>query len=365
MYLKEISLTDFRNYERLLVRPHRELNFVTGPNARGKTNFLEAVFFSGLGRSFRGNDRDVIRWGADRALLRAVFEIANSTFNVDADISSDGKKKLLIDGADNGRRDLPGRFGIILFKPDDLQIIKGSPAQRRDYIDSDLGIMEPLYRDALLKYRRVLAHRNNVLRNGGEPLGDTLKVWNEQLYNYGGRVLYFRLKLLKKFFPLVKQAYGDISGADEELEIRYLSTITLSGTATMDQITGEFAAEGKARQKEELYKKQTVIGPHRDDVVFYLNGKDVKQFGSQGQIRSLVLALKTAQMKMFRNETGEHPVLLLDDVFTELDEFRQRYLIEMIDGQMQTFITSAAGREKINRYRGKIYLVDGFGMKEV
>lgn len=365
MYLKEVRINDFRNYNNLRVQPHRELNFITGPNARGKTNFLESIFFAGLGRTFRGHDRDIIKWDANRASVQAFFYLADCTVEVKAEIASEGKKKILINGADNGRQDMPGCFGIVLFKPDDLQIIKGSPGLRRDFIDNDLGVIEPMYRNTLNKYRRVLAHRNNLLRVGGDMCGENIEIWNEQLYLYGAQVLSLRIRLLKKFYPLVKKAYSEISGAGEELGMRYLSTVKLSNSADAEQITKDFTAEGKAREREELYKKQTIIGPHRDDLVFYLNGKDVRQFGSQGQIRSVVLALKTAQMRLFYQDTGEEPILLLDDVLMELDEARQHYLMDMISGQIQTFITSSTGKEKFSGLQGKIYLVDGFGMKEV
>ncbi|MCG8402814.1 MAG: DNA replication/repair protein RecF [Firmicutes bacterium] len=366
MFLEKIELVSFRNYIRLSVQPHRELNFITGRNARGKTNFLEAVFFAGSGASFRHNDRNMIRWGEDYARVEAVFGLTGGVVTVKAEIQSEGGKKLLVDGAGGGRRQLPGRFGIVLFRPDDLQIIKGSPSQRRDFIDNDLGLIEPLYRDALTKYRRVLFQRNNLLRTVRENSVGAMQVWNEQFYRYGAQLLLMRMRLLKKFFPLVCQSYLDIAGDGEKIEMKYLSTVKLSGEKAVEQIIKDFAAEGKAREREELYKKQTVVGPHRDDMVFYLDGKDVRQFGSQGQIRSLVLALKAAQMHMFHRETGEQPILLLDDVLMELDAARQQYLMHnIIGGGRQTFVTSATGIENFCRQKGKIYLVDGYGMKEV
>ncbi len=365
MYLQKISLVNFRNYADLQIQPHKELNFITGPNARGKTNFLESIYFAGFGRTFRSLDRDIIKWDTDRALVQAFFTLVDGTVEVKAEITGAGKKKILINGADYGRREMPGCFGIVLFKPDDLQIIKGAPGLRRDFLDNDLGVIEPVYRDTLHKYRRVLAQRNNLLRAGGDAGTENMTVWTEQLYLYGAQLLSMRIKLLKRFFPLVKECYSEITGSGEKLGMRYLSTIKISDAADTAQITKDFATEGKAREKEEVYRKQTVIGPHRDDLVFYLNGRDIRQFGSQGQVRSVVLALKTAQMKLFYHDTGEKPILLLDDVLMELDESRQHYLIHMLGGQIQTFITSATGRGKFSGQQGKIYLVDGFRVKEV
>jgi len=364
LYLQEISLINFRNYAKLRVNPHRELNLIIGANARGKTNFLEAIYFAALGRTFRGFDRDLIKWDTNQTLVQAIFNLTDGTAEVKAAVNTAGKKKIAVNGADYGRREMPGCFGIVLFKPDDLQMIKGAPGLRRDFIDNDLGVLEPGYRHTLHKYRRILAHRNNLLRTGGEKDRAELAVWTEQLYLYGAQLLVMRVKLLKKFFPLAKESYAEISGAAEELGMRYLATVKMSGVAEPEQIMKDFAAEGKAREKEELYKKQTVIGPHRDDVVFYLNGREIRQFGSQGQIRSVVLALKTAQMKFFEHETREKPILLLDDVFMELDGARQDYLVRMLSGEIQTFLTSTTGRGKFNGQQGRIYLANGFGLEE-
>lgn len=364
MYLEKINIKNFRNYTRLNLQPHRRLNFITGPNARGKTNFLEAIFFAALGRTFRGYERDMIKWGTNLTSIQAFFSFNGYTVEVKINLNREGKKKIIVNGADNGRHDLPGRFGIILFKPDDLQIIKGSPALRRDFIDYDLSVIEPLYKDMFNKYRRVLAHRNNLLR-AGKFSGADMEIWNQQLYLFGAQLLSMRIRLLKKFFPLVKSAYAEISGTGEKLDMRYLSTVTVTGSSEVEQIAKDFSAEGKAREKEEINKKQTVVGPHRDDLVFYINGRDARHFGSQGQIRSIILSLKVAQMKLFFLETNIKPILLLDDVLMELDEVRQRYLLNLIDNEIQTFITSATGKEKFNGYQGKIYLIDGFGIKEI
>jgi len=364
LFLKNILLNDFRNYDKILWEPCNGINFITGSNAQGKTNLLEAVFFSGLGYSFRKKDRDVIRWGKTHSSVRATYFLKDMPVDIVADINEEGKKKILINGAEDGRKFLPGRFGIVLFRPDDLETIKGPPARRREFIDNEIGMIEPVYRRRLQQYRRVVEQRNNLLRVGGGKDLQSLKIWNEQFYRYGAEVLSGRIKLLKKYSPLVREMYASIAGNHENLEIKYLSTVKISGGTDTEQIINDFIFEGKTREKEEFYKKQTVIGPHRDDIVFLINKQDARHYGSQGQIRSIVLALKTAQLQLFRLETGEHPILLLDDVLMELDDRRQHYLLQLIAGKYQSFITSTTLDDSIKRYVDRVYFVNKGTVKE-
>lgn len=364
MILKKIKLIDFRNYNNLYWEPYAGTNFINGSNAQGKTNLLEAIYFSGLGFSFRKKDRDVIKWDSLNTSLQATYEFKDMLLDVNTNISNDGKKKILINGAEDGRRYLPGHLGIVLFRPDDLEIIKGSPAKRRNFIDNELGIMDPFYQRSLKQFRRVVEQRNNLLRMGGKKNQETLKVWNEHFYQYGTDIIYGRIKILKKFFPIVRSMYKNISGFDEELEIKYLSTIKISGETDIKEIADNFNVEGKNREKEELLKKQTLFGPHRDDLGFFLNNKDVRHYASQGQIRSIVMALKTAQLKLFHLETGEYPILLLDDVLMELDIKRQEYLMQLITGKVQSFSTSTVIPDKINQYVDRVYFINKGVMKE-
>ncbi|MBF7081369.1 DNA replication/repair protein RecF [Desulfallas sp. Bu1-1] len=366
MILKSLDLVNFRNYHKLYWKPHYGINVITGPNAQGKTNLLEAIYLTGLGFSFRNRDRDVVRWGSDFTSLNATYQLQRSQgLNVDVALTVDveGKKKVLINGAENKRNLLPGRFGIVLFKPDDLQIIKGPPSRRRDFIDQDLGFIDPVYHRLLQQYRRVVIQRNNLLRLG-EVHQESFQVWNEQFYRYGAEVLARRFKLLKQFFPLVREMYRGIAGDGEELDMKYLSTTTLTGVKDNEQLLKDFVREGKTREKEELYKKQSVFGPHRDDIVFFLNQRDVRYYGSQGQIRSIVLALKTAQIRLFHREIKEYPVLLLDDVLMELDEQRQNYLMQLVSDKIQTFITTTTLTDKIIRLSDRVYFINKGMMKE-
>jgi DNA replication and repair protein RecF len=356
----------FRNYSNLHWKPYAGLNFITGSNAQGKTNLLEAVFFSGMGYSFRKKDSNIINWHNTNASIKATYQLNNTEMDISMHISQDGKKKLFINGAEEKRNLLPGRFGIILFKPDDLQLIKGPPSGKRDFIDHDIGVIDPLYLRNLIQYRRIVEQRNNLLRNGGVRNNDSFHVWNESFYRYGAEVLAGRIKILKKFIPLVRKTYARITGGREELEMKYLSTLKVTGKTDIEQVISEFKSEGKTREKEELYKKQTTFGPHRDDIIFLINNKDARYYASQGQIRSIVLALKTAQIQLFYNENGEYPILLLDDVLMELDEQRQQYLLMlMINKNVQSFITTTTLAGKISQYANRVYLINNGVLREV
>lgn len=358
MILKSLDLVNFRNYQELHWTPHRGINVILGPNAQGKTNLLEAVFLSGMGFSFRLRDRDVVKWGSPGASLQAVYQLRNTTVGVDAKIDHEGKKKFSVNGALNNLGFTSNGLGIILFRPDDLQIIKGSPALRREFIDQDLGLIDPVYHRVLQKYRRVVTQRNNLLRLGKGHQRESYEVWNEQFYSYGAEVLSKRLKILKLFFPLVRESYRHITGANEDLDMKYLSSTTLSGALESEQIAKDFAREGKTREKEELNKRQTVFGPHRDDLVFFINQQNARHFGSQGQIRSIVLALKIAQIKLIHQEINEHPIVLLDDVLMELDEQRQSYLLKMVDNdKIQTFITTTTLGKNITKPTNRLYFI--------
>ncbi|KAF1085904.1 DNA replication and repair protein RecF [Sporotomaculum syntrophicum] len=362
MILKNLNINSFRNYKTLHWEPHPGINLITGLNAQGKTNLLEAIYYSGLGYSFRKKASDVINWQSKNASIKAVYQLNNINMDISLHINHD-EKKLLINGSEEKRKFLPGRFGIVLFKPDDLQIIKGPPSIKRDFIDRDIGMLEPVYLRDLMQYRRVVEQRNYLLRNGIRN-NDSFHVWSESFYQYGSKVLSGRIKLLQKYIPLVQKTYALITGGNEELEMKYLSTLKITSNTNIEQIIQQFKSEGKTRQKEELYKKQTTFGPHRDDIIFLVNNKDARYYASQGQIRSIVLALKTAQITLFYNENGEYPILLLDDVLMELDDQRQQYLFKLISNHVQSFITTTQMGKNSN-YVNRVYLINNGKIREV
>jgi len=365
LILKKININCFRNYNALYWEPHPGINLITGLNAQGKTNLLEAIFFSGLGFSFRKKVSDVVNWHSKHASIKSTYQLNNIDMDILINIDYENGKRLFINGLEEKRKFLPGNLYIVLFKPDDLQLIKGPPSLKRDFIDHDIGIIEPLYFKNLLQYRRVVEQRNNLLRTGVTS-NDSFQTWNESFYQYGAKVLAGRINLLKKYIPLVRKIYSGITGGQEELEMKYLSTLKITDKTDVEQIILEFMSEGRTRQKEELFKKQTIFGPHRDDLIFLINNKDARYYASQGQIRSIVLALKIAQINLFYNENGEYPILLLDDVLMELDEQRQEYLLKLISNHLQCFITTTTEPfAKISNYINRVYLINKGMLREV
>lgn len=369
MYVEHLYLKSFRNYLELDWSPHPGFNLITGANAQGKTNLLEAIFYGLRGFSFRaGRDRELINFGSASAHLKISASGSAGPFNVDVTIPASGRKKVLINGLPAVKEFNVNRPGVVLFRPEDLNIVKGSPAERRHCLDTELGALSSSYCFHHRHYRRALVQRNGLLRTcRSHGIHHRLiDVWSEQLVEHGAALLASRLSLLKKLSPLVRQKYRQLAGDGEDVEVRYLSSVRLSSTAGPEEILASFRGGLKSVRQRELSAGQTLLGPHRDDVVFLINGVDARYFGSQGQQRTIVLALKMALLELQKRETGEQPVLLLDDVLTELDEFRQDFLLREISGAGQVFLTTTrkrAGGEKIF-YDAVINIRDGKIIKE-
>lgn len=348
MYLKNITLRNFRNYFQESCAPHKNTNLVTGQNAQGKTNLLEAIYLGTSTTSFLTNRvTEAINWQSNNAELTCVFDTTAETFTVLFQLSAGGKKTVNINGNKLSSGEPLPYPSAIVFTPEDLGIVKGSPAQRRKYLDFELGLLDFSYRYYYRQYQKALFERNNLLREikAGREDTNILDVWNEQLVQTGSRLLNKRLILLQKLVPLVKELFYQLTGGKERLEIRYLSSVKLAPKMDYDQIVKVFFEEIYTVKTEELLRGQSLKGPHRDELVFYINGIEARQYGSRGQQRTIVLALKLALLQLWKNETGEYPILLLDDVLQELDTGRQQSLLSRVRGQVQTFITTSAERE--------------------
>lgn len=359
MYIVRVFLENFRNYPRIDWEPDRHLNVVSGSNGQGKTNLLEAIFFGLAGRSFRTNrDRELVRWTTGYGRVELVCSVKNSQQLVFSMLTADGKKERQLNG-----RNLKPKDEIILpvvFTPDHLDIIKGGPQERRRWMDQDLGFLYPGYTFHLRRYQQVLAHRNDLLQQIREKrrLVSELDPWNQQLASYGSRIIAWRLSLLARLTPLVREIYGNIVSGSEKLSISYLSSLSLNGLGKEEEIHRFFLDQLAKSRGNELARGQTLIGPHRDDLAFSLNGHDARQYGSQGQQRTIVLALKLAQLELGQLEYGEYPILLLDDVFSELDPLRRKQLISRVGDMIQVFLsTSTPLRDVLSGFTGQIITI--------
>ena len=339
MWLKELEVKNFRNYETAKIVFNPTLNIFLGQNAQGKTNILEAIYFLALTRSHRTrSDKDLIQFSQDSLQVSGLVVKSTSSIPVDINLTTKGRTTRINHLKQGKLSDYIGTVNVVLFAPEDLQLVKGSPSLRRKFIDIELGQIKPIYLADLSNYNHFLRQRNAYLKSSTYVDQAFLTVLDEQLIDYGCRVIRHRLDFLEKLEQLARDKHWDISQNREHVSIKYLSTVPFTD---IDKLEDNFRIALEKNRQRDLFKKNTGLGPHRDDLAFFINQMDVK-FGSQGQQRSLVLSLKLAEIKLIETITKETPILLLDDVMSELDNTRQLKLLETIAGDIQTFITTTS-----------------------
>lgn len=350
MQLKKLSLQQYRNYERMEFETNHMVNIIVGPNAQGKTNLLESIFVLALTKSHRTNqDKELIRWNAPSALLHAEIEKKYGSVKLDLAISAKGKKAKVNGLEQKKLSNFIGSLNVVMFAPEDLEIVKGSPSVRRRFLDMEIGQVYPAYLYDVSQYNKILHQRNNYLKqmfgsSGASPL---LEVWNEQLAQFGIKIMKKRQSFIKKLQLWAEKIHAGITNGQEQLRIDYEHS--LPGDAQEDDavLFDQFMIKLSQVRDQEMRRGVSLVGPHRDDLRFYINGKEVQTFGSQGQQRTTALSLKLAEIELVQEEVGEYPLLLLDDVLSELDHYRQTQLIETFQRKVQTFITTT-GIESIN-----------------
>jgi DNA replication and repair protein RecF len=376
MHLEHLSLTNFRNYARLEVTfpPNRPI-VLHGANAQGKTSLLEAIYYLAASRSpYTASDRQLIHWRAEDepypyARLSAEVSSQRQGFNrVEmalvleraADGSARFKKTIRINGADRRVMDLVGLVAVVLFLPQDLALIEGSPIERRTFMDNTLSQVDRDYAQALATYEKILPQRNALLKRiaEGQAGVSELDYWDEQLVASGSILISLRQKFLRELELSAQQAHLDLTGRREILTLSYqpsfLPTVEGSGQLSFntlgldlhrelapEAIAPQFAARLGAEQRESVERGMTLCGPHRDELRLNINNRDAGLYGSRGQARTAVMALKLAELSWMQARIGEWPILLLDEVAAELDALRRAYLLERIDGVTQTLLTTA------------------------
>lgn len=341
MRLRELILRNYRNYDELELSFHSNLILFAGPNAQGKTNILESIFASCTGRSHRTpRDRELIQWGKEEALIRTKVEKQVGVSEIAILLAARDKKKVSINQSPAARLgELMGHLNSVMFSPDDLKLIREGPAERRRFMDMELSQIRPQYFYYLQQYNRVLNHRNNLLKSiqVKPSLAATLPAWDHQLAEAGSYIIQQRRLFQDSLKIIAQEIHSRITNGTEKLTLEYKSSIP-SQTSKLEEIQQQFLQVLEGRHKEDIERGITGKGCHRDDIVFQINGADVRIFGSQGQKRTTVLSLKFSELEYMRQETGEYPLLLLDDAMSELDHGRQQMLLEYI-GKVQTFIT--------------------------
>ncbi|BCN28709.1 DNA replication/repair protein RecF [Anaeromicropila herbilytica] len=341
MLIKTLELSNFRNYEHLSMDFSSGTNILYGDNAQGKTNILEAVYLCGTTKSHRGSkDREIIKLDEDESHIRLVLERNNICHKIDMHLKKNKPKGVAIDGIPIKKSsELFGIVNFVFFSPEDLSIIKNGPSERRRFIDLELCQLDKMYFHNLVNYNKIVNQRNNLLKqiSFNKNLLDTLSIWDEQLLDYGIKIITSREKFIENINAIIYDIHKKLSGNKEELIIKYEPNVLID----------HFRDKLEKSRERDISNKITNVGPHRDDISFLIKDIDIRRFGSQGQQRTSALSLKLAEIELVKTIIKDKPVLLLDDVLSELDRNRQNYLLNSIN-DIQTLITCTGLEEFIN-----------------
>lgn len=353
MWVSQLQLTNFRNYARLQLQPDAGLCVLTGDNAAGKTNVLEAVFLCALGRSHRtSRDAELIRESEQAGAVALTLHTRGGTRNISCKLMAGERKRVLIDGTALSRSgELLGCLNVVMFAPEDLMLVKGGPGERRRFLDMEISQLRPAYYYTLQQYNVALKQRNALLKAEAETA--LLEPWDEQLSRLGAAITAERVQFLSELGGIASRLHVQLSGGRETLLLAYQPNLP---DVEPDRLAAAMRERLFDALERDRFRGSTSVGPHRDDVAMALDGSDVRVYGSQGQQRTVVLSLKLSELQIMRQLRGESPVLLLDDVFSELDRRRQRMLLDAVQG-CQTFLTcthleelSAAGALQMQVY---------------
>lgn len=359
MYLKHLELKNFRNYRKLTLDFSEQVNIIYGKNAQGKTNLLESIALLCLGKPVRAKkDFDLIKWEEEYCFCRGYFQESDYDLQIEIGIGTK-EKRIKVNGQIVKNNSIFGRIPIVVFSPDDLQIVKGAPQLRRDFIDVYLAQIDPNYRFVYYAFYKVLQQRNRLLKQGFvNP--EELDAWNEQLVEKGTKVIRYRISLINEVKPFIAEAQNVISGAKEDLDLEYLSFNGQKLPEDEEVIKNAFGEELQNLKGTELRRGVTLVGPHRDDLRLIINQKiELKNFGSQGQQRTAALALKLGLIEKIKEARGLNPLILLDDVMSEFDDQRKQHLLQLLISSSQTFLTSTSKQDfPINNQHTIFFLVE-------
>jgi recF protein len=341
MIVKSLELKEYRNFDYLEIVFDKGINILYGENAQGKTNILEAIYLGGTTKSHRGSkDSEIIKFNKEEAHIRLSIEKNQVSHKIDMHLKKNKTKGVAIDGIPIKRQsELFGMLNLVFFSPEDLNIIKNGPGERRRFMDLELCQLDKIYMYHLTNYNKTLAQRNYLLKqiSLNNNLLDTLYIWDSKLVEHGSVIINTRNSFIKKINDLIYSIHNKLTGGKEELFLKYEPNVR----------TEDFEDKLKESLERDLMLKMTNVGPHRDDMSFLFNNIDIRKYGSQGQQRTSALSLKLAEIQLVREIIKDNPVLLLDDVLSELDRSRQNQLLDSI-GDIQTIVTCTGLEEFIN-----------------
>lgn len=358
MYITDIELHNFRNYSDLQLEFHPNVNLILGNNAQGKTNLLESVFVTSMGKSFRTNkDQEMILFGEDFGRVKVHAQKDGYDTSVELVFTKDSKKSAKIDGVKLKKSSqLLENIYIVIFSPEDLRIVKDEPEKRRKFIDRELCQLRPKYYENLSNYKKVLLQRNAYLKENSVDAA-ILDLWDMQLAKYGASIMLMRADFVKKLNEISRRIHSSITNGKENLKLVYVPNVAIPESA--DELEAAYYKVLRSSFENDLRNRTTTKGPHKDDLEFFIDEIRVRSFGSQGQQRTSALSLKLAELSLIKEETGEDAILLLDDVMSELDLQRQEFLVKSLS-ENQMFITTTEIPDKLkeNLPEGKTFYVN-------
>lgn len=337
MKLKSLKLVNYRNCENVELNFCDFKNLIIGKNAQGKTNILESIYFLSNLKSVRtSNNLDLILFEAPQMEISAILDKNNTEIEMDFAYTDEKKKTFKLNKVKSTQKDFKQVVKTVLFSTEDLLLLRGAPEDRRKWLDRAISQIYPVYDERISKYEKIRIQKNNLLKD--EKIDySLLQVYNEQLAIAGANIIYLRKKFLCEIEKIASKKHSNIS-EEEMLKIVYSSTFETG--ETVEEILENYKQALEENYEDERRRAQSLIGPHRDDIIFFINNKESTKFASQGQQRTIVLALKMAEIDIIKEKAGTSPILLLDDVLAELDDLRQNYLLNSIDKETQTIITS-------------------------
>ncbi|WP_170005855.1 DNA replication/repair protein RecF [Bacillus fonticola] len=346
MFIEELSLRNYRNYENVSLSFRNKVNVLIGENAQGKTNVMESIYVLAMAKSHRtSTDKDLIQWDKEYAKIKGTIQKKEDRIPMELVLSKKGKKAKVnhLEQAKLSR--YVGHFNVVMFAPEDLTIVKGSPQVRRRFLDMELGQVSPIYLHTLGQYMKVLQQRNSLLKKyGRQPskLEEMYDVYTEQLVQCAVPIMAKRFQFIRLLETWAAPIHAGITRDKEALRIFYKPSVDVSAESDLTMIEAALRETFVKKREREWERGVTLAGPHRDDLTFSINDRDVQTFGSQGQQRTTALSVKLAEIELIHGEIGEYPVLLLDDVLSELDDHRQSHLLHTIQGKVQTFVTTTS-----------------------
>ncbi|GER67296.1 DNA replication and repair protein RecF [Weizmannia acidilactici] len=346
MYLQELELTNYRNYETLTIPFENKVNVILGENAQGKTNLMESIYVLAMAKSHRtANDKELIRWDADYAKIKGRIHKTHDSFPLELTISKKGKKAKYNHIEQKKLSQYIGNMNVVMFAPEDLNLVKGSPQVRRRFIDMEIGQISPVYLYDVSQFQKILQQRNHYLKQlqmKKQTDRTMLDVLTEQFIENAVKIVKRRFEFIRLLEEWAGPIHHMISRGLETLEILYKPSLDVSEELNWSKMIKMYENKFAEIWEREIDRGVTMIGPHRDDLAFIVNGRDVHTFGSQGQQRTAALSVKLAEIELIYSEIKEYPILLLDDVLSELDDFRQSHLLNAIQGRVQTFVTTTS-----------------------